>query len=335
MSGIEIRMQEILHKNRKQPNGGLFELLVACCYARAGGQVLFRKERPGKDKSHDMDVVIHGKAWAVECKRMETSAYGEAERSRIRYLWKGACQLLCEKRLSVLMTVNFHVELERVQVDYLIQKVCLFLEGEQTVLEWKEHVSSGSFKYLDLAPLKRLLKTDSVLFSGSKMQSLLTGHYKPKSRILWSLEARCDTSPRYIDDCTLAIVLDWQCTAEASTDAKARSITRHLSKAVSQLPTGVPSVVHIGFETVDSDEVEAARFAKVVSTVSRFDPGSVALEYVFCHYLSPESPPDELFAYDETVQWLSIRPAGRSPLEVGSLVGDSNVDWTEGVHWKT
>lgn len=302
VNGVEARVRDLVHKNKGQPNGSLLELLVAASYARSGGRVTFRQEKPGEAKSHDMDVTIRGKAWAVECKRMETSEYGDQERMRMRDLWKKACHLLVEIRRNVITNVEFRVEISEVDPDYLTARTVQFLRSGQHTFIWHDDTASGSIGDMDLEPLQTLLKTDSVLTTGSKMQALLLGRYVPRSRMIWALEARSDGSPRYIDECKLAVALHWQCTADASISAKARPITHHLAKAVTQLPKGVPAIIHVAFESVDGDDVEAVRHAKILDTVRGFDAGDADVEYVYCHYLAPESPPDELFAYDETVQ---------------------------------
>jgi hypothetical protein len=44
-------------------------------------------ERPGLAKTLDMEVLLAGTQWAVECKRMEGGEYSEKERSEARALW--------------------------------------------------------------------------------------------------------------------------------------------------------------------------------------------------------------------------------------------------------
>ncbi len=141
-------------------------------------------------------------------------------------------------------------------------------------------------------------------------------------------------NPRYIDDCDLAVLLRWETTSEAAIDAKARDITAKLADAIDQLPPNTPSIVHIGFEAVEGDTVEKARYEKILATSRRFDPRGKSLEYVYCHYFVPESPPDEAWAYDETTQWCPIRPLRPRPLEHGFLVIPPSVEMRDGVHWK-
>lgn len=75
VEGVGQRVQRMLGPERRQPNGGLFELLVAAAYRREGAEVRFVPEQPGVKKMHDMDIRIRGQEWAVECKRMELGEY--------------------------------------------------------------------------------------------------------------------------------------------------------------------------------------------------------------------------------------------------------------------
>jgi hypothetical protein len=109
---------------------------------------------------------------------------------------------------------------------------------------------------------------------------------------------------------------------------------KKLSEATEQLPHNTPGIVHIGFEAVEGDDVEKARYEKILRTVRRFDAGTKRLEYVFCHYFVPESPPDQAWAYDETTQWCAIRPELPRPLKDISLVLPPSAWRREGTHWQ-
>lgn len=83
-----------------------------------------------------------------------------------------------------------------------------------------------------------------------------------------------EANPRYVDDCNLAILLRWESTAPADVDAKARDIFRKLAAANEQLPTDRSGIVHIGFEAVEDDAVERARYEKILTSTARFDPAA-------------------------------------------------------------
>jgi hypothetical protein len=110
MDGFKHRATDLVSKGKAQPNGPLFEMLVAGAYARAGAKVAFRPEKPGEAKSYDLDVELKGRRWAVECKRMEGGEYHEQERERMRALWKLPCFLLVQEAHSTMLVVNFKVD---------------------------------------------------------------------------------------------------------------------------------------------------------------------------------------------------------------------------------
>jgi hypothetical protein len=92
-------------------------------------------------------------------------------------------------------------------------------------------------------------------------------------------------------------------------DKKAREILKRLSEANDQLPTNIAGVAHIGFESLGSDEIERKRYDKILETVRKFDRGKSRLEYVYCHCFAPDPSPIEVWAIDETVQWIGISPS--------------------------
>lgn len=334
VEGLELRVQRMVDKERGQPNGGLFELLVAACYCRAGAHVTFVKERKGQSQTHDMDVTLKGRTWAVECKRMEVGDYGEGERLQIGKLWSDCSAQLARLQRNTLCKVGFQVELKTVPEDYLKTKVSEWLSSANPSLVWSDATASGHIAPLDLRPLQKVLSTDLLLGSSHRVLELLTGRYVRNARYQTLLRTRPSENPRYIGACDLAIVLNWESLSEAALDSKARDIRKRLSEANAQLPGDRPSIVHIGFEAVEGDRVERMRHAKILATAKQFDPGEKLLEYIYCHYLVPESPPDECWAFDETTQWAAIRPTQPRPLNNCFLVLPEGVHNRQGPHWQ-
>jgi hypothetical protein len=333
IDGIEDRVSRLPTKDRSQPNGTFFELLVAACYAKQGGVVRFVPEEPGRRKTHDMDVDINGISYAVECKRMETGEYGERERAKMRLLWNPCGQILSELERSALGDVNFDTPLDTVPDDYLFGKLRDWMLSSSRSIKWDDGISTGHLSDLDLTPLRTELK-HSILQQGSaRLTEIITGEYIRNRNFLQILRMKFADNPRWIEDCDFAVVLRWQSTSDAATSGKARDVIRKLSEANEQLPEGRRSIVHIGFEAVEGDDVERARFDKIVASTQTFDPQGKRLEYVYCHYFVPESPPDQSWAYDETSQERPIRPEGPSPLKERFLVMPPGTAQRRGPHW--
>lgn len=334
INGIEERVNRLISSEKSQPNGALFECLVAAAYCRQGGIVSFVPEQPGIKKTHDLDVEIKGNSFAVECKRLEISEYGENERQIMRKLWKPCNDKIVQKGFSVYGSTTFKIQIKDVPSDYLIGHLEKWLaSGLQNIL-WEDEIGNGAIGHMDLEPLQELLKTDSVMVSGTKIQALLSGTYRRFANYIQSLNMKFAENPRFLDECDQAILFRWVSASEAAIDAKARGILRKLSDANSQLPNDQAGVIHIGFEALEDSYTEQLRYEKIIETTLNFDPKGKPLSYVYCHYLVPESPLDEAWAYDETTQWLCLDKKCPMPIEDCFLVIPEDKITRDGVHWE-
>lgn len=335
VKGIDTRVQRMIGPEKGQPNACLFELLVAIAYVQRGATVSFLEERPGVAKTHDMDVVLDDVAWAVECKRMEVSEYGEKERAISRELWMPLAQSFYKRGLDVICTVDFLVEMHLVPKTYLFSKASQWLEGGGLVpVTWSDLLSVGRIQRLDLSPLREVLKTDDVAMNSSRLHELLTGAYKRNAHIITALRVLRADNPLYLAECDTGTVFDWDSRSIGSVDGKARDVLKRLSDATKQLPDGRSCIVHIGLEAVDGMDVERARYEKVINSIGNFDPGTKQLEYVYVTWFAPECPPNNQGAFDETCHWQAVRKLHPRPLAEGLLFLSPEVPSREGVHWE-
>ena len=114
----------------------------------------------------------------------------------------------------------------------------------------------------------------------------------------------------------------------------ARDIRAHLADAVRQLPHDLPSVVHVGLETLDGVAVEAERYRRIFNTVSRFDVSGKPLSWVFCHLFQSYAPPDQGWVLDETVYYFATASMlGKTPLEHFAVIVPETEMSSSGVHW--
>lgn len=334
VEGVGQRVQRMVGAERRQPNGGLFELLVAAAYRREGADVRFLPEQPGVKKMHDMDVRVRGREWSVECKRMELGEYTEKERARARELWLPTAHEMQRRGLNVLAKVQFMSELDDISPEYLAHHTVQWLSGGLLVPHrWKDQHGTGSIGTLEMSALKALLKTDDVALHSSRMMELLTGQYKRNAKVIQVLHAKMADNPLYVAECDQAIVLDWESHGPGAVDAKARDVLKRLADGVRQLPEGQPAVIHIGIEAVNGDDVEKLRYEKVLRTVSGFNPQGKQLEYVYVHWFAPESSPTRSEAFDETCHWSGRRPGHLRPLRDDMLVLAPGIATRDGVHW--
>lgn len=334
IDGVEERVRRMIGAERAQPNGPLFELLVGAAYSRAGGKVSFVPERRGGGRTHDMDVDIGGRGYAIECKRMETSEFAEGERARVRTLWMPSASFLQSIKCSTFAKVDFLVPILDVPETYLSEKTQRWRATPRRPYVWDDRISRGSMGQLDLAPLRTVLKENFVLTNSNRMYELLTGRYRRHQSSVVSMRVKPGENPRYADDCDYATLLEWNPLAEASILGRARDVLRKVADANNQLPTDRSGVVHVGFEAVDGDDIEAVRHQRIVTSMREFDPGLKPLEYVYTHFLAPESPPDQSWAYDETADTHPIRPLGAPPLDQPFLVLPYDSTYRLGGHWQ-
>lgn len=332
---VEERARRIFGSERSQPNGGLFELLVASKYAELGATVSFKPEQPGIAKTHDLDVELSGRKFAVECKRMDAGDYAESERARARVLWGPVANQFVRLRRSVFCNANFLVPLEDVPDDYLLSKAHEFLSGDASNLIWNDEIGWGGIGNVDLAPLNQHLEDYDVLIDGTLFHEFIAGVYIRNASIIQTTRHMTDASPRHMSECDLAIMLRWASVSHDSIERKARDITRHLARANEQLPDDCDAIVHIGFDAVDRAEVEVRRRQRIFETVNNFDPGDKRLCRVYCHWFAPESPPHEAWAYDETVNWFDFVPdMPQNFAGAMTVVMPESADFREGVHWE-
>lgn len=135
INGFAERGRRLVTAERSQPNGGLFEILVAAAYAREGWRVSFKPVQPGVARTYDLDIEKESKRYAVECKRIEGGEYAEQERARMREIWKEPCLYLAHKvQRSTYVDVRFKIELKDVPERYLSDRIVDFLRAKRPSL---------------------------------------------------------------------------------------------------------------------------------------------------------------------------------------------------------
>jgi hypothetical protein len=333
--GVEARVRRMIGPEKSQPNACLFELLVAAAYRRAGASVTLLEERPGVARTHDMDVLLNGTTWAVECKRMEGGEYTEEERTAVRQLWLPVARAFHGRGLDVVGTADFLVELSSVPPDYFEQKARQWLSaGALLPHKWSDAISVGELRRLNLKPLQDVLLTDDVAMNSSRMHELLLGQYRRNARVVSTLRVKWSDNPLYVDSCDAGCLFAWESRSDIAIDKRARDVLKRVADGCRQLPDGRPGIVHVAFEAVEGLDVEAVRHEKVMKSLRDFDPEGKELEYVYVSWFAPESPPDTTMAFDETCHWQGVKAKHPRPLDEGMLVLASDVPTRPGVHWK-
>ncbi len=83
VQNLNTKLRETMTDRRLEPDGFIFEVLVALSYAECGWAVEVLPEGPGR--TPDLSITMHGQKLSVECKRMSSrSQYAIEEESNWR-----------------------------------------------------------------------------------------------------------------------------------------------------------------------------------------------------------------------------------------------------------
>ncbi len=320
------RMQRALCNSGIDIDSTLFEWVVASAYSRRGfADVAFVPESPGA-KTPDLKMRRNNQDFFVECKRKrKMSQYAQKERAQ---WWKLSAQLrkkLVDHRIPVLVDIVFHVPLLDCPDDYLDRKVVPLLSVATHGTMIDDGELRVSLNQVRLDELKETLRTTMIRIDGPLLFEKLYGKFERWRGYTGSgLFRPSPTKPRYITDVSFAAGCIWSCDAPDAMRAKAQHFRRELAEAVDQLPPGIASAVHLGFEAYDGEGVEAIRYARLKDEMMMgFNPGDRSLEIVYCHLFQFESTPTENWAVSETCNhWLKNESSMRYLLEPTLLLAE-------------
>ncbi|WP_341713422.1 hypothetical protein [Erythrobacter sp.] len=335
ISGAEDRAARLMNADRSQPDGGLFELLVALAYHRDGWETTFVPERPGVAKTHDLNVRKGRLRWAVECKRMDRSSYEARERRRGEALARAVHALALEAGRSIHMQVAFDAELEAVPDGYLAAHVEAYLTGAGPAY-WRDEYGIGTLEEIDWSLAHRVLDKDDVYYGSSRMIELLIGHYDHD--FAHSMEGKWRPSrerPFWASAVYQASVVRWRNRSRQATRKKAKHFRAMVAKAAVQLPKDRPGVVHVGVETWAGGLADGVRHLLNKLEMGDFDPGDTRLRWVYGEYFAPEvtTRSDESWAIEETSASYRVgRHRTREPLPYHMLL-TPEAKINHGVHW--
>lgn len=333
--GAEDRARRLMNADRSQPDGGLFELLVALAYYRDGWETAFAPERPGVAKTHDLNVRKGRSRWAVECKRMDRSSYEARERVRGEELARPVHRLALAAGRSIYMQIAFDAELDAIPDDYLALHASAYL-GAAGANYWSDEHGIGTIREIDWTLAREVLAEDDVYYGSSRMVELLIGRYDHDFAHSMSgkwLPSR--TRPFWASAVYQASVVGWRNQSATAICKKAKHFRATVAKATAQLPTDQPGVVHVGVETWAGSLADGVRHLLNKLEMMDFDPGTSRLRWVYGEYFAPEvsTRSDEGWAIEETSASYRVGShRTREPLPYHMLL-TPEAKTNHGVHW--
>lgn len=314
VKGLTRKLDELLTDYRKDPDGLLFEVLVALSYAQSGWSVECVEE--GATKSADLIVCRGDRELFVECKRLSRkTAYAETERQQFLRLWDRAKHVLLENRQWVWFKGTFHVDPGELPDDFLTEVFRAALpigKGERLVHDSDRATIHA--RLIDSASVRGHMDKFRVKANSPMESRLLGGDWAPENAAVTIIQmiktsqvVDCEAPVlgTYIEDIGFACGFTRGFDSAVSIDKKARDITKLLSKAVEQVPDDKPSIIHIAAETMEGIEVERRRTEKIFSQIPAFITNKPVLAIRF-HRLQGHQRVEKLYEMDETVDKFQI-----------------------------
>lgn len=344
ISGIEAKLDEIIHTYKSSPDGGIFELCVALAYASKGWEVEFIPTQRGAGlKTPDMVARKDRAEIYIECKRQDRrAAYAENERNEFLRLWDTTRPIIQLNGQWLWMKGTFHVELSSLPTEFLSKileerlplrvKEALLYDGPELTL----HV-----RHIDVTKVQHHFRNNRVKANSPTLTEVIGGEWAPKNA---SVTMATIAAVSEIVDSEAAVLgtyieqVEWACgftreiDAPASIEKKARDIKNLLAAAVKQVPSDACSVIHIAAETLEGRDVERRRTEKVKESIPTFVTDKPVLAVRF-HRLQGNSSTDLLFEFDETVETFALDGVRLDELPVGVVIPD-DVEMRDGSHWE-
>ncbi|MER2508260.1 MAG: hypothetical protein U1E59_14305 [Amaricoccus sp.] len=336
VNGVEDRVARFVNGDPSQPDGSLYELLVAGTWAERGYEVSFIPERPGVARTPDLNATRGRSSWAVETKRMMPSAYARQEMEAGRRLAAHLHDLSEALGHSVVVDVAYRRELTHYPNEFLAECVHDLLPISSPQLF--DHDDARLFvRPVAWQLCRRVLADDFVFIGSTRMMEIIGGGHNHD--LSHSLRARCRRSPSrpsYADHVYHASLVNWACLSPAAHKAKAKHFNTKVADAEGQLPSDRPGVIHVGMESTGRPDADLLRHYRNGHAASLFTTGRSRLRWVYGNYFKIEATtrPNESLAMEETaVRYMISRHRTRDPLPNGLLLSDDHGVMRRGAYW--
>jgi hypothetical protein len=341
---LDQKIIESLTHYRKDPDGILFEILVALSYAAKGWHVELLEEKPPA-KSPDMVVRKGGIELFVECKRLNRrTAYSEKEQTEFLRLWDKATPVLIQNRQWLWLKAVFHAEVFTLPNDFLahILQRTLPIGGNETILH-EDADATIHARPIDRQAVNTHLDKFMVKEPSPMLCNLLGGDWAPENAEMTVIVL---AKRGHMDGCEAPVLstyieaINWACgitrkfDSDTSIEKKARDITSLLADAVKQVPHDKPSVIHVAAETLEGRDVELRRTEKVMSRIQSFLTDKPVLAVRF-HRLQSNSRTNMLFEFDETVEQFQVTGSETLLEDIPSqVIVPDHATFVDGRHWE-
>lgn len=336
VEGVEERVERTMTSERRQPEGGIFELLVAAAYKRhKWSSVEFVPETPGRGRTPDLYVSQSRRKWAIECKRVLRSQYARTEEAWGKRLSQKVHDLSEERGFPVVVDVHFFEELHEFHEEYLRERVEDLLSPKLPITAFDGR-ARVRIRRPEWELVRNVMRTDYVHIGSSRMMEILAGgHQHDMSH---SLRARCRRAhdkPSYADTIYHASLVNWASLSPKARGKKAAHFKKKVADAEAQLPSDRPGAVHIGIDSVGHAGVDQLRHVRNHFISREFENAGSRLRWAYGNYFQLEvtTREGESCALEETMAPYRIGSSRtKQPLSDHLLVADDDELYV-GAHW--
>lgn len=340
VQNLDTKLRETMADRRLEPDGFIFEVLVALSYAECGWAVEFLPEGPGR--TPDLSIAMHGQKLSVECKRMSSrSQYAIEEESNWREHWSAAETVLRRNGQWIWLDVMVHVELTSLPLDWLAQRLEAMLPLQDSDGATADETATVRARVIDRSNLDADLSWSSVKLAGSKLRHLLGGDWvQENATTSLAIDGKTSTVgsvpghfATYFDSVDWASGATFSCNSDHAIERKARDVKATIARAVRQVPTDSPSILHIAFETLEGPGVEEKRMQKIIPSIEGMTSMSLVIGIIL-HALGPVDSTGQVMVIDETASdfWRESTLRHLVPRMV-VLPAHFGEDARDGAHW--
>lgn len=319
LDGIENKLKDLIKKYKGNPDGTLFELLIAATYLKQGYTVEFLGEN--SIKTPDMRVFKSDEEFYVECKKLQRRTdYAEKERNLFLKSWDESKQDLLKKYPNYWFIAEIKAELVGSEVFNLREKFHELVEKNH-ILSYEDHEISLVGKKMDLHKINEYLTANCVKMESFTFSKLLGDDFvysnADRTHILVMQPnimelASAPILGLFVNKLGSFLGLTRIFTNENSQNKKSKEVIKQVREALEQLDSYPKSIVHVLYEALEDPRVELKRWVKIEGKMKELEKELSSDVSIKVHRLTYREAVDQMFDVYETIgSWgkeLSFNP---------------------------
>ncbi len=160
-------------------------------------------------------------------------------------------------------------------LDWLAQRLEAMLPLQNSDGATADETATVRARVIDRRDQNADLSWSSVKLAGSKLRHLLGGDWvQENATTSLAIDGKTSTFgsvpghfATYFDSVDWASGATFSCNSDHAIERKARDVKATIARAVRQVPTDSPSILHIAFETLEGPGVEEKRMQKIIPSI--------------------------------------------------------------------